>query len=73
VEGGAVDEFLGVAVEGLGFDQFQVEFGCILEDPAKPALPGDYGEEGHLDSVDEAGGQEGSVQGQAAVGAQRDV
>lgn len=57
VQGGAVDEFLGVAVEGVALEQFQVEFGGVLEDPAQPALARDHREDCDLDSVDQTGGQ----------------
>ncbi|TDX03882.1 hypothetical protein EV647_2128 [Kribbella sp. VKM Ac-2566] len=52
VEGGAVGEFLGVVVEGVGFDQLQVEVGCVVEDAAQAALAGDHGEDRDLDAVD---------------------
>src|SRR5829696_9530536 len=71
MEGGSVDELLGVTVEGPVLDQLQVEVGRTLEDRVHSGLSGDDREDRHLDAVDEAGGHQRPVHGQAAVGAQR--
>src|SRR3712207_5644827 len=41
MEGGSVDELLGVTVEGPVLDQLQVEVGRTLEDRVHSGLPGD--------------------------------
>ena len=56
MEGGSVDELLGVTVEGPVLDQLQVEVGRTLEDRVQPGLTGDDWEERHLQAVDQAGG-----------------
>src|SRR6266508_2669599 len=52
MEGGSVDEFLDVIVEGSVLDQFQVEVSRTLEDRVQPGLTGDDGEERDLYVVD---------------------
>src|SRR5215212_4961783 len=71
MEGGSVDELLGVTVEGPVLDQLEVEVGRTPEDRVRAGLSGDDREERHLDAVDEAGGYQRPVHRQAAVGAQR--
>src|ERR671920_2572784 len=71
MEGGSVDELLGVSVEGPVLDQLQVKVGRTLEDRLLPGLCGDDREDRHLEAVDEAGGHQRPVHRQAAVGAQR--
>src|SRR5580692_4957300 len=71
MQGGPVDELLGVAVERPALDQLEVEVGRTLEDRVLPGLTGDDGEERHLDTVDQAGGHQRPVHRQAAVRAQR--
>src|SRR3954447_21282135 len=56
VESGAVDEFLGAAVEGPALEQLEVEVGRAFEDRLHSRLPGDYREDRHLDAVDQTGG-----------------
>src|SRR5829696_4591361 len=55
MEGGSVDELLGVAVERPVLDQLEVEVGRTLEDRVHSGLTGDDREERHLQAVDEAG------------------
>src|SRR4051794_3242544 len=71
VQRGSVGEFLDVAVERSTLDQFEVEVGGALEDWARSVLAGDHGEEGHLNAVDEPGGHQRAIHGQASVGAHR--
>src|SRR5207247_1931848 len=71
MQGGLVDELLGVAVECPALDQLEVEVGRTPEDRVQPGLAGDHGEERHLDAVDQAGGHQRPVHRQAAVRAQR--
>src|SRR5215218_7719288 len=71
MQGGPVYQFLDVAVERPGLDQFQVEVGRTLEDRVQPGLTGDHREERHLDAVDQTGGHQRPVHRQAAVRAQR--
>jgi hypothetical protein len=52
MEGGSVDELLGVTVERPVLDQLQVEVGRTLEDRVQPGLTGDDREERHLQAVD---------------------
>jgi hypothetical protein len=56
MQGGPVDEFLDVAVECAGLEQFEVEVGRIVEDRVITGLTGDHGEECHLGAVDQSGG-----------------
>jgi len=69
VQSGAVDELLGVAVEGAALDQFEVEVARVLEDPVVIALASavDDREDRHLNPIDQASGQQRPVQRQAAV------
>ena len=53
MEGGAVDEFLGVTVERLALDQFKIEIGRASEDRVGPGFAGDGREDRHVDKVDE--------------------
>jgi hypothetical protein len=55
VQGGPVDELLGVAVERPALDQLEIEVGRTLEDRVDPGLTGDHREDRHLDAVDQAG------------------
>src|SRR5215211_4425714 len=71
MQGGPVYQFLDVAVERPGLDQFQVEVGRTLEDRVQPGLTGDDREERYLDPVDQAGGHQRPVQRQTAVRPQR--
>src|SRR5215218_7411881 len=71
MQGGPVDELLGVTVERPALDQLQVEVGPTLEDRVQSGLTGDHREERHLDAVDQTGGHQRPVQRQAAVRAQR--
>src|SRR5918995_3562461 len=71
MQGGPVDELLGVAVERPALDQLEVEVGRTLEDRIQSGLTGDHREERHLDAVDQAGGHQCPVHRQAAVRAQR--
>ena len=41
MQGGPIDELLGVAVERPGLDQLEVEVGRTLEDRGQPGLTGD--------------------------------
>src|SRR5690349_23303920 len=52
VQGGPVDELLGVPVERPALDQLQVEVGRTAEDRVQPGLTGDHREERHLHAVD---------------------
>ena len=61
VQGGSVDELLGVAVERPALEQLEVEVGRILEDRVQPGLAGDHGEERYLDPVDQAGAHQRPV------------
>jgi len=70
MQGGPVDEFLGVAVERSALDQLEVEVGRTLEDRVHSGLTGDHREERHLDAVNQTGGHQRPVQRQAAVRAQ---
>src|SRR5690348_18054391 len=71
MQGGPVDELLGVAVERPALDQLEVEVVRTPEDRLLPGPAGDHGEERHLDAVDQAGGHQRMVHRQAAVRAQR--
>src|SRR5215217_5266841 len=73
VQSGAIDELLGVAVEGSALDQLEVEVARTLKDRVYAGLTSDDREERHLDEGDQSGGEECSVQRQAAVRAQRYV
>ena len=42
MQGGPVDELLGVAVECPALDQLEVEVGATLEDRVQPGLTGDH-------------------------------
>jgi hypothetical protein len=44
MQGGPVDELLGVAVERPALDQLEVEVGRTMEDRAQPGLTGAYRE-----------------------------
>src|SRR3954469_3070674 len=67
VQGRAVGEFLGVAVERPVLDEFEIEVGCAAEDRVEAGLAGDDREERDLHLVDEARGHQRPVQRQAAV------
>lgn len=56
MQGGPIDELLGVAVERPVLDQLEVEVGRTLEDRVHSGLTGDHREERHLDAVDQTGG-----------------
>jgi hypothetical protein len=71
MQGGPVDELLGVAVERPALDQLEVEVRRTLEDRVHSGLTGDHREKRHLDAVDQTGGHQRPVQRQAAVRAQR--
>src|SRR5687767_5581349 len=68
MQGGPVDELLGVAVERPGLDQLEVEVGRALKDRILTGLTADHREEGHLDAVDQTGGHQRPVQRQAEIG-----
>src|SRR3954453_16721528 len=53
--GGPVGEYLGVAVEGLGLEQFEVEVVRAVEDAVGAGHSGDHGEDRNLDGADQAG------------------
>src|SRR3954447_9480285 len=61
VEGRSVDELLDPAVEGLAFDQLEIEVGRVLEDRLHPGLAGDHREDRHLDAVDQTCGHKRPV------------
>jgi hypothetical protein len=44
MQGGPVDELLGVAVEHPALDQLEVEVGPTLEDRVQSGLSGDHGD-----------------------------
>jgi hypothetical protein len=52
-----VDELLGPAVQGAALEQVEVEVEPLVEDRVGAGAAGDHRENGHLDPVDEAGGQ----------------
>jgi pimeloyl-ACP methyl ester carboxylesterase len=62
---GAIDEFLGVAIERPALEQLEVEVARAPENRAGPGPSRDDGEDGHLEAVDQAGGHQGPVQRQA--------
>jgi hypothetical protein len=62
VQGGPIDELLGVAVERPALDQIEVEVGRTLEDRILPGPTGDHREKRHLDAVDQTGGHKRPVQ-----------
>jgi hypothetical protein len=67
MQGGPVDELLGVAVECPALEQLEVEVGRTLEDRVQSGLTRDHRSERHLDAIDQAGGHQCPVQRQAAV------
>src|SRR5579864_4023782 len=71
MQGGPVDELLGVAVERPALDQLEVEVVRTAEDRLFPGPAGDHGEDRHLDAVNQAGVHQRVVDRQAAVRAQR--
>ncbi len=58
MEGGSVDELVGVTVEGPMSDQLKVEVCRTMEDQVGPGLTGDDRKECDLHEVDEAGGHQ---------------
>jgi LacI family repressor for deo operon, udp, cdd, tsx, nupC, and nupG len=58
VQGGHVGEQLRAAVEGARGDQLQVKVGPAGEDRLEPGLPGDHGEDRHLQVVDQTRAQQ---------------
>src|SRR5262249_6053281 len=70
---GAIDEFLGVAIERPALEQLEVEVTGALENRPRPGPSGDDGKDGHLEAVDQAGGHERPVKRQAGLRAQRHV
>src|SRR5215470_11859616 len=61
---GAIDQFLGVAIERPALDQLEVEVACAAENRARSGPSGDDGEDCHLKAVDQAGGHQRPVQRQ---------
>jgi hypothetical protein len=51
MQGGPVDELLGMAVQRPALDQLEVEVGRTLEDRVRPGLTADHREERHLDAL----------------------